>query len=415
MQQFVLKSAATIALIGANVGVAYAQEGQPAKAESDSVAPVQAPADGHIENDASSIVVTGSLIRGLPKEYVASPVFTYGRGDIVRSGAGSVSEYMLSIPQNFTGDLSDFGTSAAQIGTTLSTATTYNQYDGFAGFALRGLASDATLTLLNGRRMASIGMVEAPTVSVIPSALIERIDIIPDGASATYGADAVAGVVNIVTRKPTEGLELNSHLSTTTQTGSKNWDASLLAGHSWGSGNAYAMAMVQHRSEFIEDPVESEGWLVRITQLPKEDIKGFYSGIRQDVGDFTMSVDGSYFRRDRDGRIEYPDYPNYNELFRSTASGGSVNGNVHWQGKGATSLDLNIDYGRNKANSKLFEGLPPYGDADTDYNLSQLAVRRRTERPNTVGPVAGRASDAGGRCTISCRDAAHGCCDLLPS
>lgn len=367
MQNLVVRGVATITLIGANFGVACAQEASPTKEEADSAVPIQSASDGQAADDTPGIVVTGSLIRGLPKEYVASPVFTYGQGDIVRSGAGSVSEYMLTIPQNFTGDMSDFGTSAAQIGTTLSTATTYNQYDGFAGFSLRGLASDATLTLLNGRRMASIGMVEAPTVSVIPSALIERIDIIPDGASATYGADAVAGVVNIVTRKPKEGLEVNSHLSTTTQTGSRNWDASLLAGHSWGNGNAYAMAMVQHRSEFIEEPVESEGWLVRISQLPKEDIKGFYSGIRQDVGDFTMSVDGSYFRRDRDGRIEYPDYPRYNELFRSSASGGSVNGNVHWQSKGATSLDLNIDYGRNKANSKLFDGLPPYGAPDTDY------------------------------------------------
>ncbi len=81
----------------------------------------------------------GSLIRGLPAEYTRSPVFTYGQADIVQSGAGAVSEYMLTIPQNFTGDLSDFGTSAAQIGTTLGGGTTYNQYDGFASFALRGL------------------------------------------------------------------------------------------------------------------------------------------------------------------------------------------------------------------------------------------------------------------------------------
>ena len=210
------KGVAAVSLAGACISPALGQALVPAGQvdEQPSDGTVRDQGGATAEPKAADIVVTGSLIRGLPKEYVASPVFTYGKTDIVQSGAGAVSEYMLTIPQNFTGDLSDFGTSAAQIGTTLSTGTTYNQYDGFASFALRGLGSDATLTLVNGRRMASVGMVESPTVSVLPSALIERIDIIPDGASATYGADAVAGVVNIVTRKPDDGVELRLRGST---------------------------------------------------------------------------------------------------------------------------------------------------------------------------------------------------------
>lgn len=144
--------------------------------------------DGSERSGDKDIVVTGSLIRGLLREYIASPVFTYDKSDVVRSGSNSMSEYILTIPQNFASDLSDFGTAATSIGTSLSTATSYNQFDAFSAFALRGLASDATLTLVNGRRMPSVGMVEASTVSVIPSALIDRIDIISDGASATYGA-----------------------------------------------------------------------------------------------------------------------------------------------------------------------------------------------------------------------------------
>lgn len=89
------------------------------------------------DTDARDIVVTGSLIRGLPREYVASPVFTYDQADIVRSGSGAVSEYMLTIPQNFTGDLSEFATTGAGIGSPLGDGTSYNQFDGFAGFALR--------------------------------------------------------------------------------------------------------------------------------------------------------------------------------------------------------------------------------------------------------------------------------------
>ena len=319
------------------------------------------------DSSSGEIVVTGSLIRGLPREYVASPVFTYGKADIVQSGAGSVSEYMLTIPQNFTGDLSDFGTSAASIGTTLGTGTTYNQYDGFAGFALRGLASDATLTLVNGRRMASVGMIEAPTVSVIPSALIERIDIISDGASATYGADAVAGVVNIVTRKPKDGVELRLRGATTTATGSKNWEASALAGHSWGTGNIYGMAMYQRRPAYIEDPIVVSNTPLQITQLPNEDISGFYGGLRQEFSDFTFSIDASRFQRDRNARINYPGDPKDNRFYRTRTTGHSINGNIHWQAGRSTSLDLNIDYGRNRTNSRLFRGAGPYDAPSTHY------------------------------------------------
>lgn len=398
MRSCVFGGLAVASLIGVSASEALARQAAPADRSSSAAAAPRG--DGQVPADdagAGEIVVTGSLIRGLPREYVASPVFTYGQADIVQSGAGSVSEYMLTIPQNFTGDLSDFGTSAASIGTTLGDGTTYNQYDGFAGFALRGLASDATLTLLNGRRMASVGMIEAPTVSVIPSALIERIDIIPDGASATYGADAVAGVVNIVTRKVTDGAELRLRGSTATQTGSKNWEASALAGHSWGSGNIYGMAMVQKRGAYIEDPIVVTGVPLRITQLPNEELSGFYGGVRQEVGDIAFSVDASRFQRDRNARIDYPDEPEDNRFFKTRTTGYSVNGNVHWQGSGATSLDLNIDYGRNRTNSRVFRGIPPYGAPRTSYEYTNtLLVAELSGQTELATLPAGPVLVAGG-------------------
>ena len=357
-----------------------------------------APDDG---DDASKtvgdIVVTGSLIRGLPREYVASPVFTYGKADIARSGASSISEYMLTIPQNFTGDLSDFGSSASSIGTGLGSGTTYNQYDGFAGFALRGLASDATLTLLNGRRMASVGMIESPTVSVLPSALIERIDIISDGASATYGADAVAGVVNIVTRKPKDGVELRLHGTTATQTGSKNWETSALAGHSWSSGYVYGMAMYQKRSAYIEDPIVASDTRLQITQLPNETVSGLYAGIRQEIGDFTFSVDASRFQRDRDALRNYPDLPSFNRLYKARTSGHSVYGNAHWQGSGETAADLNIDYGRNRSSSSLFRGTGPYTVPQTRYEYTNTLFAAELSGQTRVASLpAGPVILAGG-------------------
>jgi len=385
--------------IFSSIAPVAAQEHAPLRqpAEASSIASAAASTDTAIDHDAGDIVVTGSLIRGLPREFVASPVFTYGQADIARSGAGSVSEYMLSIPQNFTGDLSDFGSSASSIGTTLGTGTTNNQYDGFAGFALRGLASDATLTLLNGRRMASVGMIEAPTVSVIPSALIERIDIISDGASATYGADAVAGVVNIVTRKPKNGVELRLRGATTTETGSKNWEASALAGHSWATGNVYGMAMYQKRSAFIEDPIVADNTRLQITQLPNEEISGFYGGVRQEAGAFAVSVDASRFQRDRDAVRIYPDFPRYNRLYTSRTTGYAIYGNAHWQGKGATSVDLNIDYGRNRTNSNLFSGVPPYSPNHTSYEYrNTLFVAELSGQTELASLPAGPVLVAGG-------------------
>jgi iron complex outermembrane receptor protein len=345
------------------------------------------------ENAVSGIVVTGSLIRGLPREYVASPVFTHDRVDIVQSGSGSVSQYMLTIPQNFTGDLSEFATTGAGIGSPLGDATAYNQYDGFAGFALRGLASDATLTLLNGRRMPSVGMSESPTVSIIPSMLIERIDIIPDGASATYGADAVAGVVNIVTRKPTRGAELQVRAATATQTGKKDLQAGALAGHSWGSGSAYGMAMYQKRSPFVGDPVEVSGERLQITQLPNERLAGLYAGVRQEVGDVTFSVDASHFQRDRDSKQLYLDEPAFNRSFKTRTKGSSIYSGAHWQAGESTGVDLTVDYHRNQTDNRVGRiGRPPSTTQRDTNSLFVSELRGQTALATLpAGPILAAA------------------------
>lgn len=343
-----------VALVCIPVAPVLAQEAPRSDAQGDVMPPKRKDRDA-----GEDIVVTGSLIRRLPREYIASPIQTYGLEDVEKAGSGSLSEYILTIPQNFTGDLSDFGTSASSIGSTLGEGTTFNQYDGFAAFALRGLGSDATLTLINGRRMASIGMIEAPTISVIPSALIERIDIIADGASATYGADAVAGVVNIVTRKITDGAELRLRASTATQTGANNAELSALAGHSWSSGSIYGAAMYQKRSAYIEDPILVSNTLLQITQLPNEEVSGLYAGAEQNFGDVKFSIDASHFHRKRDASINYIGHAEDNRFYDNEASGYAVYGNVHWRASEATLFDLNLDWGSNRTSSALFYGVRP--------------------------------------------------------
>src|SRR3546814_11494497 len=86
---------------------------------------------------------------------------------------------------------------------------------------LRGLGPDATLTLLNGRRLSYSGFVNAVDVSVVPIAALARIEVIADGASAIYGSDAVAGVANIITKREFDGVAATYRAGTSTEGGGR--------------------------------------------------------------------------------------------------------------------------------------------------------------------------------------------------
>lgn len=143
--------------------------------------------------------ITGSAIKRVEGEGPV-PVETITRKDIERSGATSVNELIRSIPSI---DLHDQGES-------LSNSPSAS---GTANIRLRGLDENNVLVLLNGRRLPvnalsdSTGLGAAVDINMIPLGAIERIEILKDGGSAIYGADAVAGVVNFITKKDYRGLE----------------------------------------------------------------------------------------------------------------------------------------------------------------------------------------------------------------
>src|SRR5690606_24972550 len=105
---------------------------------------------------------------------------------------------------------------------------------------LRGLGSDATLTLLNGRRLAYTAVKQSVDVSAIPIGAIQRIEIVPDGASAIYGSDAVAGVVNVILRRNYDGIETSARLAAATDGGDFQQDYGALAGTTWSNGGVMA-------------------------------------------------------------------------------------------------------------------------------------------------------------------------------
>lgn len=133
-----------------------------------------------------------------------------------------------------------------------------NQFTGFVvnggpgvnTVSLRGLGANRTLVLLNGRRLnpaGTRGAVGAVDLNVIPESMIDRIEILKDGASSIYGSDAVAGVVNVVTRDDYDGLVLEATGMVTEHGGGENYQISGTWGHNWDRGNVLAGAEYYRR------------------------------------------------------------------------------------------------------------------------------------------------------------------------
>lgn len=135
------------------------------------------------------VVVTGSRIPR-PDARAASPIASYDAEAVAAHGALSLEDFLNAQPQ-FTPDFN---------------RTSNNPGDGVSFANLRALGSNRTLVLLNGRRLAPPGVQSAADLNVIPAAIVERIDVITGGESAVYGSDAVAGVVNLITRRNFEGV-----------------------------------------------------------------------------------------------------------------------------------------------------------------------------------------------------------------
>jgi len=150
----------------------------------------------------SEITVTGSHIRGT--QHSASQILTFNRESIERAGYSTAEQFIQSLPQNFSG-----GISAGNLGGlgNIGGEDAGNNFSLGTGINLRGLGGDSTLVLVNGRRLATSSLGDAVDISVIPLSAVERIDVLPDGASAVYGSDAVAGVVNLVLRTGYSGAE----------------------------------------------------------------------------------------------------------------------------------------------------------------------------------------------------------------
>lgn len=174
------------------------------------------------------IVVTGSSIRGVTTP--GSPVITMDREVLTSTGLATGGDLARALPQVINLGADESRLAGAQDGAANATRV--------SSINLRGIGNEATLLLINGRRLAPAGVIKSLyDPNVIPTSAIERMEVVVDGASAIYGSDAVAGVVNIITRKNFSGAETLVRYGEADGTDQKIISQNF--GYSWGSGSLF--------------------------------------------------------------------------------------------------------------------------------------------------------------------------------
>jgi len=244
MKTSTLRNAISIALLVAASGAsdrAAAQDATKDTTAQGRVPVTEAPAKAHpkkpagtstppVTTDLQAVTVTGTRIRG---GGTPSPVITIGSEQIQQEGFSDLGEVIRSVPQNFSG-----GQNPGVIGAASGVGN--QNLTGGSALNLRGLGADASLTLLNGHRLAYDGFTQAVDISAIPVDAVERLEIIPDGASAIYGSDAVGGVANVILKPDYDGVALGARYGGATDGGLATREYTATAGTTWASGGLIA-------------------------------------------------------------------------------------------------------------------------------------------------------------------------------
>lgn len=230
---------ASVAMFAIAPSLAYAQDAKSADEEND-----------------DEIVVTGTILRGAPP--VGSNSITVGESKIAESGATTANELLTTVPQvtNLFNNVpqSRLGVAVNQIQVVRPN--------------LRNLAgetssSSSTLVMFDGRRIAPVGVTQnAIDPDIMPPIAIERVEVVTDGGSSTYGSDAVGGVINFITRTRFDGVKVQARYGFADNY--KQYDASAIVGKDWGSGSAYVAYSYQHNDPLFardRDFIKDIDWL----------------------------------------------------------------------------------------------------------------------------------------------------------
>ena len=222
------------------------------------------------------VVVTGSRIKR-DSFSVTTPLVTLDKEAIEDSGLGSLSEILIENMPGVNASSSNTNTQSSVQNTGLSTIN------------LRDLGTNRTLTLIDGRRVVSNSYSgNYVSLSTIPSGMVDRVEIITGGASAIYGSDAIAGVVNIITQQDKEGFEIDLRGGYTTEGGGEQYSLDFDWGSSFNSGKTYTFFSANY------DKDEGISWYDRDRAQLEADLDYNYSLMCNEM----YTADGDQCMRD---------------------------------------------------------------------------------------------------------------------
>ncbi len=204
--------------------------------------PAEGPTPEASAGTLEEIVVTGSHIRRVEAE-TASPVFVLDNATIAQTGAVTVGDLISRIP-SIAGS---------------ATNPSVNNGGGFgeSNIELRGLNADRTLILIDGQRINVLGNSDAVDVNMIPLNLVDHVDVLKEGAGSIYGSDAIAGVVNFVTRKDVNGLELTGDWGESSKHDAQHHDLGLIYG---GTGDRWNFTVGAEYNQQVELNMGQRNW-----------------------------------------------------------------------------------------------------------------------------------------------------------
>ena len=250
------------------------------------MAPPEATARVLAEGELETVTVTGSLIKRTDFD-TPSPMQVLTATDLVQSGYTNISSVLRDLPANGQGSLSQSFRGAFA--------------SGASGVALRGLTVGATLTLIDGERMVAYplpddGQRTFVDVSSIPFSVVDRVEVLKDGASSRYGSDAIAGVVNVILKKSFTGLQVNAEGGETSRHDGATGHVSAIGGIGdliSDGYNAYLSLEWRHQDEIYVD--SRHGLWTNLNWTPFGGVNltpGAGSGIAAGVATFPSPLTG---------------------------------------------------------------------------------------------------------------------------
>lgn len=302
--------------------------------------------DGRPLIDIEEIIVTGTNIRGI--ENNTAPVTVLSREYIDATGYSTASKLLESVTQNF---------ALANLSGQFTPGVTPSQDQG-SSVNLRGVGEGTTLVLLNGRRLAAGYRSAAVDISSLPLSAIERVEILPDGASALYGSDAVGGVVNFILRDDFEGAE--TRVRAGVADGTDEYRVSQAVGNAWNSGNGLVSIEYFKRDLLAASDRDFVPSTVLVPALlPKTDTYSAMLTGKQDLtGAVSLFTDVLYSKRETEGAGRV----NLAETYESDNTQVAATLGLDWKVGADWQIQLSGSYAENDTeqlvNGTLLPGLP---------------------------------------------------------